>query len=182
MKDLTMHIVDIVQNSVRAEAENVVLAIEIGEEMLSIKIIDDGCGMDAETLEKVTDPFYTSRTTRKVGLGIPLMKQNAELTGGEVKIASIVGEGTEFEATFGLTHWDRPPMGNLPETVAMTMTGNPSVNLMFSCSKGEASFAVSTAEVKEILGDDVNISQPKITSFLKDMIAENLKELEMIID
>ena len=58
--------------------------------MLSIKIIDDGCGMDAETLEKVTDPFYTSRTTRKVGLGIPLMKQNAELTGGEVKIASIV--------------------------------------------------------------------------------------------
>lgn len=85
----------------------------ITEDSLVITIRDNGCGMDENTVAKVTDPFFTSRTVRKVGLGIPLFKQNAEATGGTLKIKSKPGKGTTIEANFGLSHWDRPPMGDI---------------------------------------------------------------------
>ncbi|TRX64296.1 sensor histidine kinase [Carboxylicivirga sp. M1479] len=181
MKDLSMHIMDIVQNSVRAKASNVELNIQLDSQWLEIKVVDDGTGMDADTLEKVTDPFYTSRTTRKVGLGIPLIKQNAELTNGEMILKSILGKGTTLIAKFGLKHWDRPPIGNLSSTVAMMMTGNDGVNLQFSLKRGADEFAISTNEVKEVMGD-VDIRMPQVTSFLKEMIEENIKELNIEFD
>ena len=127
MRDLSLHIIDIVQNSVRADATLVNLTIEISGEVLIIRIGDNGCGMTAETLQKVTDPFYTTRTTRKVGLGLPFFKQSAEQSGGELIIESEVGMGTVVTATFGLHHLDRPPMGDLSETVSLVMSGNPLV-------------------------------------------------------
>ena len=181
MKDLSMHIMDIVQNSVRAKAKNVVLSIVVADPWLTIRVQDDGTGMDKITLEKVRDPFFTSRTTRKVGMGIPLIQQNAELTGGQVQIESELGQGTTLTAQFGLRHIDRPPMGDIASTAAMLMTGNDGVNLQFEVQCGDEQFAVSTNEVKEVLGD-VDIRLPRVTSFLKEMIEENLKELKIEFD
>ncbi len=181
MKDLSMHIMDIVQNSVRAKAANVELSIVIEEQWLTISVKDDGTGMDEETLKSVSDPFYTSRTTRKVGMGIPLILQNAELTDGQMTLESKIGEGTILTAKFGRLHIDRPPMGDLASTAAMMMTGNDGVNLQFEVKRGEDEFAISTNEVKEVMGD-VDIRLPKVTSFLKEMIEENLKELKIEFD
>jgi len=181
MKDLSMHIMDIIQNSVRAKADTVKLLISIDKEWLCIRVEDNGTGMDSETLEKVVDPFYTSRTTRKVGLGIPLIKQNAELTDGEMQLESEVGTGTILTAKFGINHIDRPPMGDIASTAAMMITGNDGVNLIFVVKKGEEEFGISTNEVKEVLGD-VDVRMPKVTSFLKEMIEENFRELNIEFD
>jgi len=181
MKDLSMHIMDIVQNSVRAKADTIKLLICIDEVWLTIRVEDNGTGMDESTLQKVTDPFYTTRTTRKVGLGIPFIKQNAELTNGEIVLESELGRGTTLSAKFGLKHIDRQPMGDIASTAAMLMTGNEGVNLVFEVKKGVESFMLSTKEVQEILGD-VDIRLPRVTSFLKEMIAENLSELNIEFD
>jgi len=110
MKDLSMHILDIIQNSVRANASYVELQIIENkvEDSYSITIKDNGDGMDEDMLAKVSDPFFTTRTTRKVGLGLPLLKQNAERTGGHMKISSVLGEGTKTEAVFSHSNIDRP--------------------------------------------------------------------------
>lgn len=175
-----MHITDIVQNSVRAKAKLVELNISEVSEQLKFTFIDDGCGMDEETQKKVSDPFYTSRTTRKVGLGIPLFMQSAEQTGGELKISSEVGKGTIVKVSMGLNHIDRPPIGDLPSTIAMLITGNPDIELVFTYCKDEEQFVLDSREVKEVLGE-VDIRLPQVTSFLKEMIKENLKELNTTI-
>lgn len=180
MRDLSMHITDIVQNSVRAESKLVYLTIEETGDLLIMTFADDGTGMDEATVAKVTDPFFTSRTTRKVGLGIPLLKQNAELTGGYLQIQSEPGKGTRLTAALGLHHIDRQPMGDLPSTVAMLMTGNPGVDLVFSYLKGSDEFVLDSREVKDTLGG-VDIGMPQVTSFLREMIDENLKELKVNI-
>ncbi|MCU4164066.1 ATP-binding protein [Carboxylicivirga caseinilyticus] len=177
MRDLSMHITDIVQNSVRAKAKLIQLTIEEKGEWLVFTFEDDGTGMDAETVKKVTDPFYTSRTTRKVGLGLPLFKQNAELTGGTLEIYSQLGEGTTVKADFGKDHIDRPPMGDLKSTVAMLITGNPEVDMVFTYRTKDDEFRLDSREVKEVL-DGMDIRMPQVTSFLKEMIDENLKEIK----
>lgn len=178
MKDLSMHIMDIVQNSVRAKAQNVTLSIHLEKEWLTITVIDDGSGMDEATVARVTDPFFTSRTTRKVGLGIPLIMQNAELTGGSVKVDSELGKGTTLVAKFGRYHIDRQPMGDIASTAAMMITGNDGVNLIFNVSDEHHEFGISTNDVMAELGD-VDIRMPQVTSFLKEMIEENIKELKL---
>lgn len=178
MKDLSMHIMDIAQNSVRAEAQLVQIAVvERGEDLI-IQVEDDGSGMDAQTIEKVTDPFYTSRTTRKVGLGIPFIKQNAEQTDGKLVLKSEVGKGTTLRAIFGRYHIDRPPMGDLPGTIALLISGNADLDFVFSYEKDGENYQLDSREVKEILGD-VDIRLPKVASFLKQMIDENLKEIKV---
>lgn len=178
MKDLSMHIMDIAQNSVRAKAQLVHVAVlEKGEDLI-IQVEDDGTGMDAETVAKVTDPFYTSRTTRKVGLGIPLIKQNAEQTDGKLDLTSELGKGTILRAIFGRYHIDRPPMGDIPGTMAMLISGNPDLDFVFSYEKDGETYRLDSREVKEILGD-VDIRLPKVANFLKQMIDENLKEIKV---
>jgi len=178
MKDLSMHIMDIVQNSVRGKAHLVQVAIvEKGEDLI-IHVEDDGTGMDAETLAKVSDPFYTSRTTRKVGLGIPLIKQNAEQTDGKLDLTSELGKGTILRAIFGRYHIDRPPMGDIPGTVAQLISGNSELDFVFSYEKDGETYHLDSREVKEILGD-VDIRLPKVANFLKQMIDENLKEIKV---
>lgn len=178
MKDLSMHLMDIAQNAIRAKATEVKIEIEDQGDQRRICIEDNGKGMDEVLLSKVTDPFCTSRTTRKVGLGIPLIKQNAEQTGGRFRIASTLGKGTTLEAVFMYKHWDCPPWGELAATVAMLMSGNPELNIIFSYSREEESFTLSTEEIKEVL-DGWDIRLPKVVNFLKDMINENLNELQV---
>jgi len=173
MKNLSEHIMDIAQNSIKAEACNVVVEIKDVGDVLEIRIEDDGCGMDKETVNRVTDPFYTTRTTRKVGLGIPFLKQHAEQAGGGVTISSDRGVGTVLTATFTTSNIDCPPVGDLHVTIALLITGNPDVNFIFSYLKDGNRYKLSTNDIKEAVGD-LDISMPKITGFIKDMIKENL--------
>ena len=178
MKDLSMHIMDIVQNSTRAGASLVTIEVieEPGADRLTIEIIDNGCGMDEQTLKRVSDPFFTSRTTRKVGLGIPLLMQNAEQTGGQVIIKSVVGEGTTVQAMFSHSHIDRPPMGDVAGTVALLISGNPSVEFVYKHKFNEQQFEFDSRVIKAEL-DGISIHQPRVVKFMKEMIHENLLEI-----
>lgn len=173
MDTLSFHITDIASNCVRAGATQIVLDITVNNDTVTIRIADNGCGMDTETVMHVTDPFYTTRTTRKVGLGIPFLKQNAEQTGGSIKIVSCPGKGTEITARFITSHIDCPPWGDLAGTVATLLTGTPDSNVSFSYRKGEEPFALSTDELKGIF-EDIPLSHPKVILLVKEMIAENL--------
>lgn len=174
MNNLSFHITDIAANSIRAGATRVELDIRENASMIILRISDNGCGMDAETLAKATDPFYTTRTTRKVGLGLPFLIQNAEQTGGNVQITSQPGKGTEIVARFFSSHIDCPPWGNLPQTVALLVCGTPGVKVCFTYQKEAICFSCSTLEIQEIL-DGLPLSHPKVISWLTEMIEENLK-------
>lgn len=173
MDNLSFHITDIAANSIRAGATEILLTITECPDSIEICIKDDGCGMDAGTLERVTNPFYTTRTTRKVGLGLPFLIQNAEQTGGNVSITSELGKGTTVAARFVANSIDCPPWGDLPATVAMLITGNPDVNVCFNYQSGEKTFDLSTNDIKEAL-DGMPVSHPKVMLFIKEMIREGV--------
>lgn len=179
MKDLSAHIMDIVQNSVRAEARRIEIEIreELKDDSLSIGIKDDGCGMDKETLEKVTDPFFTSRTVRKVGLGIPLLLQNAERTGGKFSIASEKGKGTTVSVVFIHSHLDRPPLGDMASTIGLLAVANPGVHFLYTHTTPDGEYRFDTEEINRIL-DGVPLSHPDILPALMEMIREGLKAIK----
>jgi len=178
MKDLSMHIMDIIQNSVRAESTMVTLDIE--EDPVSdrywIVIGDNGCGMDKQTLANVMDPFFTTRTTRKVGLGLPLLRQNAERTGGEMILRSTKGKGTELEVWFTLSHLDRPVLGDIAGTMVLLVGANPEMNFVYTHKTPKGEYVFDTREVKQIL-EEVSIADPQIMSHIKTLINENIKSI-----
>lgn len=173
MNNLSFHITDIAANSFRAGATQLELSIHEENDIITLRLSDNGCGMDAAAVAQVTDPFYTTRTTRKVGLGLPFLIQNAEQTGGNVHIASQPGKGTEVTARFVSSHIDCPPWGDLPETVALLICGTPDVNIRFSYRSGSVVFDLSTDDLRTALGD-LPLSHPQVTAWLKEMIRENL--------
>ena len=179
MKDLSMHIMDILQNSTRAGATEVTLEVleDAAADTLTIRFIDNGCGMDAETVQKVINPFFTTRTTRKVGLGLPLLKQNTEQTGGSLDIQSEKGKGTTVTAVFGRSHLDRPPMGDLAGTVVLTASAYPDIRFIFHYHNGETDYVFDTVEVNEAL-DGISIQEPEVIQYLKEMIQENIGNVE----
>lgn len=179
MKDLSMHIMDIVQNSIVANATVIQIDIveNVVEDSFTIIIKDNGKGMDAEMLNNVTDPYCTSRTTRKVGLGIPLLKQNAELTGGWLTIQSELGKGTTLTARFVHSSIDRQPLGDIAGTIVLTASANPTIDFVYTHTYNHRSYCFDTREVKEALGD-VPISNLEIIKYLREMIEENLKDIE----
>lgn len=173
MNTLTFHITDIASNSVRAGATCISLEITIHEDHTTVRITDNGCGMDAETVSRITNPFYTTRTTRKIGLGIPFLIQNAEQTGGHVSITSEPGRGTAVTACFITSNIDCPPMGDLPGTVAMLISGNPGINVCFSYRKEELLFEISSEDLQSVF-EDIPLSHPKVILAIREMIAANL--------
>ena len=172
-----MHIMDILQNSTRAGATEVTLEVleDAAADTLTIRFIDNGCGMDAETVQKVINPFFTTRTTRKVGLGLPLLKQNTEQTGGSLDIQSEKGKGTTVTAVFGLTHLDRPPMGDLAGTVVLTASAYPNIRFIFHYKNDKVDYIFDTKEVNEAL-DGISIQEPEVIEYLKEMIESNISE------
>ncbi len=133
MRELSLHLLDIVENSISAKAKNINISVEedLINDRLRMTIADDGKGMNKEMVSKVIDPFVTSRTTRKVGLGIPLLKEAAEACNGSLTIESQVGKGTELQVDFQHSNIDRMPLGNLTDTIINLVIANPSVNIMF---------------------------------------------------
>jgi hypothetical protein len=178
MRDLSEHIMDIIQNSVRANATLVELEIseDVTEDKYTLLFKDNGCGMSEDVLAKVADPFFTSRTTRKVGLGISLLKQNAEQTGGSLTIWSKEGEGTKLEVVFSHSNIDRPVLGNIAETMMLLVGANPEMDFLYKHTTSAGEYVFDTKEVKEVL-EEVSLSDPNILVYLKEMINENISAI-----
>jgi hypothetical protein len=179
MKDLALHILDILQNSVTAGATLVKLQIDevAADNKYVVKFSDNGKGMDEEMANHVTDPFFTTRTTRKVGLGLPLLKQNAERTGGSLTIHSQPGKGTEVKVVFAYSHIDRLPTGDIAGTMALTVSSYPEIDFVYTHNTPYGTFVFDTVEIKETLGD-LRINNPQVIAFMKDLIRDNLKEIK----
>lgn len=175
MKDLSMHIMDIVQNSLSAKATHIILSIteDNAEDRYVIEIEDNGVGMTEEYAQKVLDPFVTSRTTRRIGLGLPLLKQSAERTGGSLTLTSQPEKGTKVTAEFSLLHPDRQPIGDIAGTIALLTGANPQVEFTYNHATLKGEFKFDTREVKAEL-DGVPIQEPSVIKFIKEMIMENL--------
>ena len=151
MEDLSLHILDIVENSIRACAKKIEIKIieEKKKDLLTIEIIDDGKGMDEKTLKNVLDPFFTTKNTRKVGLGLSLLAQSAEESGGSIEIESKPGQGTKVKATFGYSHIDRKPLGDVHESLKVLITANPDINFIYEYQKDDAGYRLDTKEIKK---------------------------------
>lgn len=179
MKNIALHILDLAENSARANARKV--QISITEDPLSdsycLSIQDDGEGMGAEILQKATNPFYTSRTTRKVGMGLPLIQMNAERTGGSFTLQSEPGMGTTMKADFALSHPDRLPLGEIDEVLVLLAVGIPQLRLVYKHKTSSGSYCFDTEVIREIIGN-IQDSNLEIRRFLKEMIVENLKEIK----
>jgi signal transduction histidine kinase len=146
LEDLSQHVLDIAENSVAAGATAVTVEITEDERgnVLSMIVEDNGKGMSPEFLEKVTDPFTTTRTTRRVGMGLPFLKQSAELCGGKFALASTLGKGTRTEAVFGYDSIDRPPLGDVPATMMTLFMGHPEINWSYIHRIHGAEFPLTT--------------------------------------
>ncbi len=180
MRDLSLHILDLAQNCVTAGATLVELTIAIDKpaDRLTITLADNGCGMTPEFVAQVKSPFTTTRTTRHVGLGIPLFAENAELSGGGVEIASAPGEGTTLTGTFGLSHIDRPPLGDVTGTVITLIVTTP-IQPDYVCTfqNGDAAFALDTRELRAVLGPEVGLDTPEVVAWMRQSLDEGLAEV-----
>ncbi len=177
MQEIAMTILDIVYNSIRAKASLIKILIKdsIKDNVIDILVEDDGCGMDEEAIRHVIDPFYTTRTTRKVGLGVPLFKQMVEDTGGQFHIESKVGIGTKIQGCFVKNHLDTPPMGDIIETMMTLLQADESIDYYFEYTTDENSFIFDTKQIKEVL-DGVKINEPEILLWLKNYMKEGLNQ------
>lgn len=178
MRELSLHILDIIQNSIAAEATLVEVVIEedLKKNLFAIQVKDNGQGMAADQLKKITDPFVTSRQTREVGLGIPLLQKAAEQCAGELKINSIPGEGTVLTVYFQYDHIDRAPLGRLVETIIGLIAVNPAIDFNYSYLYNGREFKLDTREIKQELGQ-LAINQTEILNWLSDYLKEGLKDL-----
>ncbi len=176
MRDLSLHLLDLAQNSISAGAAVVTVRIEVDENgWLKMTLKDDGRGMSPELLERVRSPFATTRTTRKVGLGIPLMAENAEKAGGELTIDSEPGKGTTLTATMDTRNIDCLPLGDLSGTLLSLMLTNPlTPDFVFEgkTPKGECSF--DTREVRKVLGSDIPFNEPSVAGWLQEALKEEI--------
>ena len=179
MKDIALHILDIALNSVSAGATRV--SIEIvenrNEDKLTLRIADNGKGMNDEMIQKVTDPYFTTRTTRRVGMGIPLLKHSAEQAGGSFGISSVLGQGTSLIATFVHSHMDRPPTGDIAGVISMLAGANPSMDFVYHHVRDDSRYNFDTREIKEAL-EDIPLNEPAVIRYMKEMIEENTKEIK----
>lgn len=178
MDELALNILDIACNSVKAGAGTVTIdvAADTAADRLTIRIADDGKGMDPAFAATVTDPFTTTRTTRKVGMGIPLFKMAAEMSGGTFSLGSAPGKGTTVTATFTLSHVDRMPLGDLASTVTTLIGGAPGVQFVLNFSLDGAAYRFDTREVRAAVGDD--LSDAETLGYIGDMIAENIDNIK----
>lgn len=179
MKDLSLHVLDIAENSVRAGASLVTITVtnSARRDRIILRFADNGKGMSPELLARVTDPFTTTRTTRRVGLGIPLFKDAAEQTGGTFSIESTLGVGTTTTAEFVRSSIDTPPEGDLCGSVLTLIQGAPEIDFLFTYETDEGSFSCDTREIRELLGG-VALSEPAVITFLSEYLREHLQPLQ----
>jgi anti-sigma regulatory factor (Ser/Thr protein kinase) len=175
LEDISLHILDIAENSIRADAKCITIIVVRDEksDLLRVEVIDDGKGMDAETLARVRDPFFTTKH-KKTGLGIPLLTQAAEQTGGTLVVESAPGAGTRVLVTFGLSHMDRPAIGNMAETLITLIAGHADRDYIYEERDGGHSFRFDTRELKTEL-EGVPINEPAALAAIRGMLQDEIK-------
>ena len=180
MPEISLNILDVTENSMKAGADQIeiVVAVDTLEDSLSVQINDNGKGMSKEQLKLVQDPFYTTRTTRRVGLGVPFLKQAAQSTGGTFKIDSELGKGTKLEATFKLSHIDRMPLGDITATIHALVTFNEEIRFLYTYQVDGKKFTLDTKEFREILGDEVSFGEPEVSKFIEVYLQANKTEVD----
>ncbi len=178
MKEIALHILDISQNSVSAGADRIRVCVEKSGEWISVKIEDNGEGMDRVTRKSAEDPFFTSRSTRRVGLGIPLLKQHAEMTGGKLKLESVPGKGTTIEAAFRADHPDLQPLGDLEGCWILMATSYPEVEWELDCRTDRGFFKITTSEIREVLSIE-RIAGEELKVSLKSMIRNQIESIHL---
>ncbi|PKM50242.1 MAG: ATP-binding protein [Firmicutes bacterium HGW-Firmicutes-7] len=179
MKELSLHILDIAQNSVRAKAKNIEITVKelIKENILEFSIEDNGTGIPNEIFKTIKDPFTTSRTTRKVGLGIPFLNDTCILCSGHLDIQTEIGKGTILKAYMMYDHIDRPPLGDITSTIVGLVTSNEDINIHYRHFFNNNIFEFETNEIKDVVGEiplaDINIYQ-----WMKEFVKENIQEIQ----
>jgi anti-sigma regulatory factor (Ser/Thr protein kinase) len=176
--ELAMHILDIAENSVRAGAKLITIRIleDLEKDLYVMEIADDGRGMNAGERQRALDPFYTTKKVRKVGLGLPLLQNAARNTGGAFRLDSAVGRGTTVTANFRRGHIDRQPLGNIASSLLGLIMGNPGIDFLYHHRVDGRSYTLDTRELKKEL-EDVPLSHPEVTKFIRENINEGLKEI-----
>lgn len=183
MKELSLNILDVAENSVKAGAKNIQILINETDENLTIEIIDDGCGMSEEVVKQVENPFFTTRTTRNVGLGVPLLKLAAEQTGGSFKITSkCLAEypnehGTHTTAVFNKNHIDFTPLGDVISTIITLVQGAKDIDFKFVHTKPEKEIDFDTKQIRQVIGDDIPLDQIEVLQWMKRYLQEEYQSL-----
>ena len=179
MPEISLNILDVAENSTRADASLVQITVDVqpDADRLTVIITDDGCGMTKEQVERVTDPFYTSRTTRKVGLGVPFFKFAAESTGGSFSIDSAVGKGTTTRAVFRLRSIDRMPLGDISGVIHTLVTFHPDMDFLYRYGYNDKSFTMDTRQFREIL-QGVPLNAPDVSDYIAEYLKENKNETD----
>lgn len=185
MREIALHLLDIAENSVAADAENITLTVceDFQGDRLTASVIDDGKGMSAEMVSKVADPFVTSRTTRKVGLGIPLFKDAAESCNGNLVIISEIGKGTKLAVEFQHSHIDRMPLGDLASTVLTLFVAYPKIHWLFiyemilPSGKLKEKFVFDTQPIMAELGD-ISLTEPTVLAFIREYIESGVASVQ----
>lgn len=179
MTEISLNILDIAENSTRAGASLVSILVKVSraEDTLTVIIADDGCGMTAQQTAQVTDPFFTTRTTRRVGLGVPFFKLAAESCGGHFHIESEPGRGTTVTAVFGLSHIDRMPLGDINCTIHNLIIFHPNTDFHYTYQVDEAAFTLDTREMRKILGT-IPLAAPEVAGYILEYLTENKQETD----
>lgn len=177
MEDLSLHILDIVENGTKAGATLIQISIteDRSNDILSIHIRDNGRGMGREMLEKVRDPFVTTRTTRRVGMGLSLLEQAAQEAGGDISIESEPGRGTSVCATFKASHIDRKPLGNMESTMLTLILGNPDIDFVYYSNLGGEEISLDTREIRTELEEPLTMSHPAVLDLIRDLFRNTRK-------
>ena len=185
MREIALHLLDIAENSAAAESKNISVHVheDLFNDRLTVSVIDDGHGMDAETAQQVQDPFYTTRTTRSVGLGIPLLKLAAEQAEGGFSLQSEVGQGAWVEAEFRHSHIDRMPLGDLAATFLSLLISHPQIDWTFLYrvtheNQQSLDFLFESAELKRELGD-ISLTEPEVLTFVRGVFEEGIEEVAL---
>ncbi len=178
MRELSLHILDLAQNAREAGASQVSISIEEAHaaDRMTIRIADNGRGMDAATIRRVTDPFFTTRRTRHVGLGIPLAAAAAAQAGGDLSIVSQPGQGTVVTLSYQLSHWDRAPLGDMPATLLAILLGSEAFDVRYMHTVDGSTFSVDSAELRQELGE-VPLTHPAVQQWLAEYLAEGESNL-----
>lgn len=180
MRELSLHLLDIAENSIAAQATTIQIKIDedTQADILYMSVRDNGKGMDPGTLARVVDPFVTSRTTRKVGLGIPLLKAAAEACNGFLQVNSTLGEGTLLEVQFQRSHIDRMPMGNLVDTFLTLLIGNPQIHWIFLYCVDQREFEFDDEPIKQELAG-ISLAEPTVLNYLKRTLEKGIRSLQL---
>lgn len=178
MEDLSLHILDVVENSIEVGANRIEIRIieDVKKDIFSIEIKDNGKGISKEALKMVTDPFYTTRTTRRVGLGLPFLSQSAKEAEGDISIKSEEGVGTVVYAYFKHSHIDRKPLGNIVDTLIVLIAGNPEIDFFYEHRRNGNIYSIDTKELRSEL-EGIPINSPEVIEIIKRDIQNGLKSI-----